>query len=551
MSNGIKKALAVMKYFPLSSIALSFACCVFATTSYPFQDDFLNVFNSPEVDAFVMETDWEINRVAEKDAAMELINLFGLVDLLKLDFFKKTYPINKRNLLDFPLWLPHRKYGKQCFLSCHFLFNQTSKMNFTKNSTSICSYLAIKDPTFVNRLEEVADQVKELQTLFDINIRQLIDLFADFNIQERKAGIMFHGFKEKQKWRTSAHVPFYFLERNFFVIKSTQDELEDIIEDLFGPGDEAEQERFQEQHLIADKLGFGDTRITIDYDLYHGEKFDFRVGGFITIPTAFKLQSGLKGNGFDPLKERPELDFLQVLDSALQQSDEAEQLTTDFGLKILDSLSAQLLDTGLGNNGHVGFGVVLQGESRLSWLIKRPWADKIKTYSRLSIEYLAPKNETRWFIPRNNEDEFKVRNFKEIEDQAILCDNFDFITKTVTDRVFPHALKTRVHPGFVLRWTSQYTHEKDNYGWTIGMDTWLRSKEDFSNIKKPCGLTEKLNVCIAKAPYSYQGKLFGTFFFKWQRSDTNGCFGITVDNTYESSGIGEDISICIKFEMNY
>ena len=84
------------------------------------------------------------------------------------------------------------------------------------------------------------------------------------------------------------------------------------------------QTNFQDQHLICDKFGIGDTRIYLDYPIIKKKYLSTRLGILTTIPTAFAMVKGVKGTSLHLVKNRPLLDLQEAIDAVLNsvQSDQ-------------------------------------------------------------------------------------------------------------------------------------------------------------------------------------------------------------------------------------
>ena len=126
-------------------------------------------------------------------------------------------------------------------------------------------------------------------------------------MQERRLGLMIGGKTTWNRWHFNIMAPWYYLERNHFVDQEVQDDLEEvscrILFHLQQPlknwlKQNARKPDFQDQHLICDKFGIGDTRIYLDYPIIKKKYLSTRLGILTTIPTAFAMEKGLKGTSF-------------------------------------------------------------------------------------------------------------------------------------------------------------------------------------------------------------------------------------------------------------
>ena len=231
------------------------------------------------------------------------------------------------------------------------------------------------------------------------------------------------------KWHINAMAPLYYLERNHFVNQKTQDDIRLLLSTV--PDTQENETEFQDRFLVSDKFGIGDTRIYADYPLAKGKYIHMRLGFLTTLPTAFAFEKGLKGTHFTRAIVRPDFDlvaFFTLRDE--QKNDEANALAISYALQALDNLDAILLDTPLGNNGHVGLGVYLKNWMPISKYIKQSWSHRLTWRSFMSLEYLIPATEQRSYVLPAIIKDFTARDFDPRDypdDQAQINSNFDFL----------------------------------------------------------------------------------------------------------------------------
>lgn len=494
-----------LSYFSIRSSDESF-------TEYDF-------FNDPITNAFVEQTDWHITR--EKQDIIDTLDDLKIIDLLKEDFFLNTNPLNSRSLLDNPFsLLQHCYYSShipetaQHNYGLHFFFNQMTRMVFRKDSTGIESYLAIRQKDFLEKLRVVTNQIEKIIPNFDINPDRVTFLIRNLTVQERRTGFMFYGKHTLpgplHEITISWKMPFYLLERNYF----TTDKERAALEAELGALEEEDQIDFEDEHLVATKLGFGDARISIDAPMTRSQRWAFNLGGFIDIPTALTFTRGvIRGTrrGLKKVTCRPRFNLELLLDDNALANNTAETAATEFVLAALDHFGGNLLDTPLGNGGHVGIGAIMYSKMPLDFIIRRSWAHNFRIKSRYSIQYLFPKRETRCYIACNNAHEFDKRNF---EDTNRSDDNFNFLAATLTNRLFPFAFNTTVHPNIIVRSTTSLLYKAHGRGFSIGTDGWARTKESLRNIQTPKNFEKTLEVIKARRPFAYQSKLFASIFLE-------------------------------------
>ncbi len=479
-----------------------------------------------------------------------LLEQFGAIDLLKEDFFLRSSPLNRRSLLDYPLFMfPWDKQG--CTTHGYQIFyNQTSAMVFSGNCTKISSYLAIFQGGFAEKLQEILNLIKETAPDFDPEVAiELLTLFEHFTVQERRLGCMFNFEYNIDDWRLWFYFPFYWNVRNHFVTPEVQNALEHISEPLYGTPCQIQQDAFTQAHLIDDRIGFGDFRFEFDYPVCCFPWLDSRLGFFTTIPTALPIGGEILGTNLHPPCRRQTLNFSDLFDNVLAGQDISESEVATFFTSALDNLSAILLDSRLGNNGHIGLGVTFKTFTCLGDLIKRPWAQEIQWRGRFSAEWLTPRQERRFFIPNNNAAAFRNFDFNN-EDQA--SKNLDFLMNTLTDRLFPQFQDVTVYPGLILRSTSRAIYYGEKWSFFLGTDMWIQTGDTIIQSNRAARQI-RTDVKKSQTQLGYQSKLMAGISRQHVAPETGRTwtFSLNADSTYYSSGIGQDFMITCNMDVNF
>ena len=526
-------------------------------------DDLIAFVDDPEITNLITNSAINVTRQApSKNAVLVILKDLEIIQLLQENFYLRTNNLKSRSLLDYPEFTPFRQNDCQTIFIDLF-YNQTSRLNFTKDNSNICSYLGIFQPSFVQKLEKTIDRAKQdlnLNLEIDEGLR-LLNLLQTFTVQERRLGLMIGGATSFCGWNLQVMAPWYYLERNHFVDDKIKESIEqlviDIQEEIGGvtqltpqqtKAAQRAQDRFINQHFISDKFGIGDTRIYLDYPLIKKPNLSSRLGVLATVPTAFAMAKGLRGTHLHRAINRPSLDLIEIVGQATQQQPTPQVL--DFGIAALDNLSAILLDTPLGNGGHFGLGVFLRNKSPLNAIIKQEWARNFTMRSFLSLEYQFPAVELRSFALPANEALFNAHNF-DSEDLIDINNNYDFINQQITDRLFPLVLQTRVNPGIIFRWSSQFCYERENHGFTLGTDTYVRNKEKFSDIDANPSTKKMIDSFNARSPLAYQSKAVGSVFFKIDKPDRLYTVALIGDYTFMNKGIGADFTLGLNFDVTF
>lgn len=501
----------------------------------------------------------EVRQVNPADVVSPLI-IIGVQNLLEKSLFCHTNPLNTRNILDLPTFLP-QKVDTYCYnttFGASLFWNKTDRMHFTGSSHSMCSYLSVFGDNVLEKIQDSVDEIKKFIPDFDIDPINILILFQNMTVQERKLGFMFHFEQDFKCAHFMALLPLYYVERNFFLTPQEQD----AIESELGVLETESQNQFAEEHLISDKLGFGDMRLMLDVDIMGNDQSNrdclcLRVGALTTLPTAVAFKKGLKGTFFRKDIPRPTFSFADLFDKANITATTA--VMQKFLFQALDHLSANLLDAQLGNGGHVGLGAFTKTVTPLRIFIKRPWAENIYFKSFLSLEYLFAANEERFYIQGNDVPEFTALGLNRPTDdilnqiamdpayaQAVL----DFLDVQFVDALFPFVFKTKVNPGVVFRWTSRIYYEGCLWGFYVGSDLWVQGKEKLRNVQK-CAVPLTIDIPKATKPVAYQSKILGSIFYTKKTECRDWIFGLTFDNTIMKSGIGDDFTISLNIEANF
>lgn len=537
------------------------ASCTFFTTFTNPTDDFICDEDKTEFDIFddfndvaneILEsTQFDMTKAATPDCIIDILETAGAIEVLEQDFYLKTYLLNRRNVLDLPVFLKDLQYKYDRYVvGIQIFYDQMTRANFSSKSTKIEKYLNITGDNFLEAVHNSIEKIK-MNLGFDITL-PLIDLFelmGQAKVQERRFGIMFHVMRKFKKARFLFYAPFYYFERNYFFT----DEEREAIEALVGSTSPEDEEDLQKKHFICDKLGLGDTRLMLDVPAVRKKNYKLNLGVQATIPTAFALATGMLGSTYrDKNTQQPTISFIELFDGFLstdpQIQAEAIDQAMEFFLGALDRLSAILLDTGLGNSGHFGLGIYGTTKTPLSVFIPRPWAHCIILKGRISLEYLFPKIERRYFVEKNNSDEFARRDFKDPNKAA---ENLAFLEQQFVNKFYPFVIDARVHPGIIFIWTSKLTYESQYCALHLGTDTYVKSPDRLSSIAAAPELLKRLDTDKAKGLWSYQSMIFGAITLKTHRSNEDLIIALHGATTFSNRGIGEQFTIGLTIEKNF
>ena len=532
-------------------ISLLFFMLVYTFASFPDDGNDFNLFDSFETDAFLSTTNFTLKASADPIDVLSILEALGVIDLLKERLYLRTYPLNFRNILDSPLFIWNWNQCDYCNdAGIYFFYNETSDFQFFGDSTKINSYLSVSQQCFIDKLQAVLEAIKEtVAPDFDAELPiDILSLVENFTVQERRTGMLFNYFNKEGLVHVNLMLPLFYVERNHFVNEQIQQDIARITEPIFGVPTEQEREEVQKRYFISDKLGWGDTRIELDFPGIDLPSFKLRPGIYTTLPTAHAFEKGLYGSTFSCCTRRPSLNLCELVDEQAAIADLSETMASQFFLDALDQLSSQLLNPHLGNAGHLGLGVLARTYSVLSTLINRPWAEAIELQSRMSLEYLVPRTEVRSFVNRNPAAGFAGRNFNNAEQAA---DNLAFITQIITDRFFPFCYCTCVQPGLIFRSTSRALYQAKKWSIFLGSDSWLQTPESLSSIKAPACQVNDLDLANAQRPLAYMGKVMGGISYHKEKPTYAYTLSLNGDMAYISSGIGKDFTLSFNINIHF
>ncbi len=481
--------------------------------------------------------------------------------ILEKDFYLHTNPLAKRSELDQPLFEQRPQFS--CYdnsLTFHLFGRKAKEYDFTAKSVRanqkrdrISSYLALEEETLIGRLQSSVDIIKDLieNDEFFLDIDRVFGLFRNTRIEMRHVGLMGDYYRNFSNWRFHVMTPFYYLERNFFLTEKEQIE----IEKEFGTTTKAEQKEFRKAHAISDKLGFGDTRIEIDTPIYCGECALMQGGFQFTVPTAFTVAKNFAGSSFEQKSTLPVINFEEIFDLACDPNNEANakklsSILSELALDASDRLAANLIDTKLGNDGHVGFGAFIRGRGTVHWLLPFAWVEQLIFTNRISLEYLTPAYERRSFIVKINEEKLNAIDF----DQLAMDDAesaLQLVEELLIKRIFLRGFDTLVQPGIIFRYLSKMTYEGDKWNFGLGTDFYFQSKEHFISIDVAESIKRNLDIEKTKNASIWQAKLHARLMRNLYCNCYDAKVWLGVDGNIGQKGLANDFGISIGFDWSF
>jgi hypothetical protein len=489
---------------------------------------------------------------------IELLLAFNAVAILESPFYLHTNPLNRRNILDSPLFEYHYFDNTEPWRFNIFAFyNKTNRCNFTKHSTKISSYLALSSPTLIGAIVATIENLNTaIPNFSDLDVVAVFDILQKIRVEERNIGLMLSGVYRWEKVCLQLMVPLLYHERNFFL---TPEQLDDLADQL----GEAE-DNFQKKHVISDKFGFGDTRLELGFHTVEKPSIDCTVGLLATIPTAFVMAKNFFGSSFPKPDTYPEVDFntiYQALEDhfngtiTLHEQNEVIAIARKFILDAIDRFAANIIDDPLGNNGHFGIGAFGCMHSPLTAILNSWLVQDVSWNNRVSFEYLWPKKETRFYIKKDDPQDFASRDFEDVDQAA---DNLIFLQNELIQRINTLALKTNVQPGVIFRWTSALDYAGECWKSRAGINLWIQNKPKLGfPIRKTCDDNPTINqisaldLCKVQSPLASQFKIFGDCAYHFTLDQTTWAIGLNGDVTVLKTGIGADFTLGLTIEATF
>jgi hypothetical protein len=490
-----------------------------------------------------------ITRAINPAEVMVVLNLLGVPLILQEPLYLHTNILNKRPLLDEPIFEPDRpEFPGKWVIGMNAFAKKITRSNFTRSSDRLDSWLALSQASLIRRLEQAIDNANVLSPGLEVNIAQMFRLFENMTVEERNVGFMIHGMKRWRNVTLRIMTPFYYLESNFSLTKKEQDEVARVL----GAMEPEEERRFRKAHFISDKIGMGDTRLEVDGTVLKRPSYTWRLGGFTTVPTAFNWGAGFLGSSFAKPSTLPTFELDPIFSAIENPSAESEQeallLVRDFMLDAFDRIAADLIDVPLGNRGHLGLGIYTRGKTPLSAFFNTWFANRLKFATRMSVEFFMPAREKRFYINRIDEQGFGNHNFQDLD---MAAENLQFLKEQAISRLFLRAFDTRVTPGVIFRWTGGAYYKGDIFGFNLGADYWLQNKARLSSLRVFDKTLQEIDVPKAKQPVAQQSKLFGAFLFKIKSDRCTYFFSINAETALNNKGLNQDYAVSLNFESSF
>jgi hypothetical protein len=180
------------------------------------------------IDSFLETVSFDnlAHRAIPVESILGLLEAAGAFAILEDDFYRRTNPFIIRPLVDLPMWELHGCQDPHHWIvGAQLFYSSVDRSIFTCNNTNIKSYLNLEQEFLFEKLNELTPQIKNLfpnaslvDNLLDTtNIKNLISLFENFTVQQRRTGVMMQAWRQWKSAEIRMLLPLYYLERNIFL----------------------------------------------------------------------------------------------------------------------------------------------------------------------------------------------------------------------------------------------------------------------------------------------------------------------------------------------
>lgn len=500
-----------------------------------------------------------------------------LDNILKQYLYTATNPINDRSLHDIPSLSIRGGFGvcDHCQFGVRAFYNQTLKHYFTKRSPHLGDYLAFSGALRwgpeIDLLEMlqmfVEDADAKLGPGASLKLPTILDLFAPISLQERRVGGMFGFRAENNDLSLTIQAPLYYIERNFFLTHDEQEAIKNApLFQLFDDGsdngnddendddsdnedadDDSEDdtvnvEEFMKQHLVNDKFGIGDTRISLMWRAHETEKMAVFLGGQVTLPTCITFKDHLIGTSFPRKPKQPPFNF--VIFDELREDFNVDGLldyATNLGITALDRITRITTNTSLGSD-HTTVGGIIKCEMYPT--------SNLTFEQQLQIKYHLPHNAIRFCrLVKNDSDYNRDYGLNDPTNEALAQDSLDFLVYHLIETLCPGAYTVTLRPGCTIDYYALAKAQLRKCVVTIGYDYWHRTAEQFDIIDKDVPKKYMLDTAAARRPSAEQHKIFCTLDWDIQRQNYHWTVGLFGDFTFANKGIGRDWTAGLRWSI--
>ncbi len=472
---------------------------------------------------------------------------FGIdiLPILREDIYKSTVgPVTRRSLLDMPAMTPDF-FDSECpwLLTADFFYNFSPKVFFTKNSAFLSSYIDLNNQNIINT---VANSIFP-----SVDVPGLFGLFSTIKLQQYRAGIMMAIARHWDCWTVTARIPLYYLLENFFLNDQEVSQIQNnpfFRDDDGGIGDTPAEEvrKFALRHLVQDRIGIGDSRITLLLKTHCTDNFKAWFGLQATIPTARDIKRGLIAGEFEPIQSMPIINLQSLANIFFCNpnqtfADETLRriLLEEFLVDTLDRLSTILITTPLGNGKHFGLGPEIDAK----WYLNEYFS--MQTYA--SLQAYTPHRENRFYLMEKTDEDFD----RDWRDTSITGDNLVTLNRLIVQTLYPVGVRTTIHPGIRFQCNHSFLYKSEHWNLAVGFDYWYFGEETQQLLLPVVPFNKRLVQQKGQRPAAHQGKIITAIGYFHNGDCYDWYIDFNADATVFNTGIGRNYTVGFRLGLEF
>lgn len=479
-------------------------------------------------------------------SALPIYAFFSIIDgqpeyqqaLLNTPIYQQTSPIRYRPILEYPFNLTFGFDEKQQnTISLVPFLNYASTKNYTHTDQYLSSYFLLGNPTRIKAIEYI-------DTIIGLNIAdKLATSFALFDpatVEERRLGGILESHTSHKNWHLIAQLPILYTERNLYLTPLQKAAVKNSTLGSMLKTDGVNENDFIYQHIVMDQVGLGDLKLKAMYEVHGTDTFDIDLGGFIILPTATPFAQGIAGVWFSPSNDKPYLDLTSINPAGITPENQDD--IANFFLGAIDTLSSNILNCPLGNNGHVVFAPSIN----FDWYV----TPRFQWSNDFSLQVALPSEEQRFYQKTQTPAQF-LQNYNNAFDAG--PDTFAlFVNQQLQDMFFPYVFSTTVYPGVVFNSTNQIGYHLRTTDIFFGGNFWYQGAEQ---IKWKTNVANNQNFSYdyqgSTAAYAAQEKLFARINYNVEALKASWSISGYADATIWNSGIGNDYTVAVSIDCKF
>ena len=510
-------------------------------------DDFAIDMDLNELDLDVVDTQNMPTRGATRSVD-DIYLFFSIIadkpafqnGLLNTPVYQQTSIIRNRPILEYPFTLTYGFDIKDnSSVSLTPFLNMSSHKNFTKTSQTLDSYFLLGNPAKITALEYI-DSLELTKPIAE-NLAKSLALFDPAIVQERRLGGVLESRVSLEHWSLFAQLPILYTERNLYLTPVQKAAI--AISPIGGmlKSDGVSENDFVYQHIVMDQVGLGDFKFKAMYQAHSSDIFSLDLGGFIIVPTATAFAQGIVGVWFDANNDRGYLDLTKITPGNL--TTENKDAITNFFLDAIDTLSSNILNCPLGNNGHVVFAPSMN----FDWYFAQNW----QWSNDFSLQVALPATEQRFYQLTQTENQF-LTSYNNAYNAG--PDTFGtFVNQQIQNTFFPFVFPTQVYPGVVFNSTNQLGYHLATTDIYFGANFWYQGAEQLKMLANANNNNQDFsyNYPGAGAASAAQEKLFARINYTIETDRCQWSLSGYGDATVWNSGIGNDFTVGLSIDCKF